>query len=174
MKGYVYGICNRQNGTVYVGSSFTEMDSRWASHQSALNAHQHVNKALQSDWDKYGESAFASQVLEVINCETQVDLLKLEQKWIDHYKRGGDCYNIRPAWTVAKGVGRPPKPESEKAQRVTITILPSDLAYLNSIDTNTSAAIRKVIDAARPPTAPTAEPTGSAPATHTKRKEKRQ
>lgn len=62
--GYVYAIRNTLNGGMYIGST-TSYKSRWATHRSTLRRGKHHSFVLQKAWDKYGESAFAFELLVV-------------------------------------------------------------------------------------------------------------
>lgn len=53
----VYGIRNKVNGKLYVGSSIN-LGARWSGHKSQLRKGTHGNTHLQSSWVKYGEAAF--------------------------------------------------------------------------------------------------------------------
>ena len=64
------------------------------SNRFKLSAKMHSNKMLQNDWDKYGESNFSIQVLEVLpyneedesNIDYTEELEALRNKWINKMK----------------------------------------------------------------------------------------
>lgn len=57
----LYTITNTVNHKKYVGCG--NVPHRLLRHKYALRAHRHSNKALQADYDEYGESAFVYEVL---------------------------------------------------------------------------------------------------------------
>ena len=84
----IYRIVNTITGDFYVGSS-AYIHSRKSEHFQRLRKNIHANPHLQHAWNKYGEEAFAWEVLE----RPAVDaLVKREQYWIDVL---GPPYNIR-------------------------------------------------------------------------------
>jgi len=74
------------------------------SNRFKLGAKMHRNKRLQNDWDKYGESNFSIQVLEVLSYnekdESKIDykeeLEVLRNKWINKMKenKSSICENL--------------------------------------------------------------------------------
>lgn len=89
MRSGVYRIRNTTNNHCYVGSA-VNIDQRWRAHRHALRKHGKAPPKLQHAWDKYGESAFAFEVVEVCSRE---DTLVCEQFYIDLEK---PYYNTRP------------------------------------------------------------------------------
>ena len=92
----IYEIRNRLTNRVYVGSS-TDITTRLKSHRYELEAGRHSCRALQQDWDQYGESQFEFNILQSIDLN---QLLKEEeQSWIEQrgsmVEEGG--YNEEPA-----------------------------------------------------------------------------
>lgn len=79
----VYGIRNRANAKIYVGSS-VNIGDRWTDHIGELNSNSHDNPHLQAAWIKYGAEAFEFIVLEEVKPERSA-LVEAEQKWIDYY-----------------------------------------------------------------------------------------
>ena len=75
----VYKILNKVNNKLYVGSS-TFVQSRLRLHKSHLRKNKHVNKHLQSSFNKYGIENF--QFLLIEECE-ESNLIEREQYWID-------------------------------------------------------------------------------------------
>jgi len=61
----IYAIRNTLNNKVYVGKS-TNMWKRWRHHRADLRNGAHSNPYLQHGWDKYGETAFAFNVVEMV------------------------------------------------------------------------------------------------------------
>ena len=89
----IYEIINLDDGkmTSYVGSS-ADVKRRWLAHANALRGGYHSNPHLQRAWNKYGEGAFAFCVLEQV--DTQKDLLKREQYFLNRAFEVGGTYNI--------------------------------------------------------------------------------
>jgi group I intron endonuclease len=67
---------------IYIGSAF-DITQRWRSHLSLLRNNKQVNKKLQNHFNKYGEADLCFTIL--LGCE-KIDLLKIEQYFIDSYK----------------------------------------------------------------------------------------
>lgn len=89
----VYTIVNTVNDKLYVGSTTRSFRKRWWDHKSLLRNNKHHNIHLQRAWNKYGESAFKFQILDI--CD-KADCLEMEQYWmniLDVYKTG---YNRNP------------------------------------------------------------------------------
>ena len=75
----IYRIRNVVNNKSYYGSS-KNINKRWGRHRLDLNNNRHHNSILQRAWNKYGESNFMFEVVEL--CD--VDLLLInEQKYLD-------------------------------------------------------------------------------------------
>ena len=62
----VYKIQNNENSKKYIGSS-TNIENRFLRHKSLLRKGIHHNKALQDDWNKYGEEAFSFELIREIS-----------------------------------------------------------------------------------------------------------
>jgi hypothetical protein len=89
----IYRITCLENGRVYIGESKC-IPVRWISHKSALNCEKgRTNKLLQEDWDLYGESSFAFEILEQL--EKDKDLLyDRELFYIKQFdEKGFELYN---------------------------------------------------------------------------------
>lgn len=61
-KEYVYAITCLMNGKRYIGST-RKPQTRKSQHFNDLKAHRHYNKALQKDFDMYGEFYFRFDVI---------------------------------------------------------------------------------------------------------------
>lgn len=101
----VYQIRNLVNGKRYVGSTAKGFAYRWRAHRWQLRNGKHRNRYLQGAWNKYGESAFAFEVLLI--CGPQ-DVLAYEQRCIDAFcsanrKHG---YNSAPVAGTSLGIKR--------------------------------------------------------------------
>lgn len=90
MKGGVYRITNLLNGKSYVGSS-VDVKYRISRHRHELRKGIHINKHLQSAWNKYGESCFEFCIL--LYCEPN-ELLIHEQQQMTKYQVIEYGYNI--------------------------------------------------------------------------------
>ena len=90
----VYQVRNTQNNKIFIDSTTNLKTLNGKVFQ--LKVGSHVNKALQAEWNQYGEDAFVFEVLEILkeNKNEYVDpkdeLKKLEQKWLDQLQPYGD------------------------------------------------------------------------------------
>ena len=92
-KGGIYGIKNKVNDKLYVGSTYY-FNSRFGCHRSLLRSNKHTNKHLQSAWNKYGENNFEFFIVEVLSDKTM--FIIREQFYIDLHRTYTDGYNQRP------------------------------------------------------------------------------
>ena len=82
----VYRIRNIQNDRSYVAAS-KDIKARFNRHRMSLKTGNDSNKALQADWQQYGEDAFTFEVLDVLKpldiagYDPTDDLNVLEQLW---------------------------------------------------------------------------------------------
>lgn len=76
----VYAIHNSTNGHHYIGSAVS-LKRRTRDHISKLNKGIHENKHLQNAFNKYGESAFWVEILEVV--DDKLKLTEREQFYLD-------------------------------------------------------------------------------------------
>ena len=97
----VFQILNKVNGKMLVDSS-TNVPGKINRHKFALNAGSHASKALQSDWNELGNSAFEFETLEPVeprddpNYNYKSDLEFLEDLWLEKLEPYGDRgYNER-------------------------------------------------------------------------------
>jgi len=91
----VYRITNTITGGIYVGSTVKSFSKRWQDHRKFLRLGKHPNRFLQRAWNKYGEGAFAFEVVEPVS-EPRLAVIA-EQVWIDkHFDGCVSCYNICP------------------------------------------------------------------------------
>ncbi len=95
----VYQIRCLPTGKIYVGST-VDLRHRWGQHRRKLRGGNHHNTHLQNAWDKYGEANFEFVVLELA---AEVDLLQVEQKWLDET----DCANPEVGFNVFDTAGSP-------------------------------------------------------------------
>lgn len=77
----IYSITNKINNLIYVGSSISDIHSRWRYHIRDLRANKHHSAKLQNAYNKYGEESFAFSVVEEVE---NLDLvIKKEQFYLD-------------------------------------------------------------------------------------------
>lgn len=79
----VYKIENLINGKIYIGKSIN-VGRRWYEHKRELNEGNHINKHLQSSWNKYGEDCFRFELLE--DGLTEFQALEREEYYIRYYE----------------------------------------------------------------------------------------
>lgn len=92
----IYVIRNKTNNKIYIGSTNCFQKRYW-DHVSFLRSGKHVNKHLQSSFNKYGEDNFTFDLLELV--EDADTLISREQHYID---------TLQPHYNKAKQAGRPP------------------------------------------------------------------
>ena len=85
----IYQIRNKVDNKIYIGSS-KELKIRKSKHFRMLKDGKHDNKHLQRAFNKYGESNFVFEIVEL--CDENEQFV-LEQYWIDKFF-GKNCYNI--------------------------------------------------------------------------------
>lgn len=91
----IYRIVNEVSGRTYIGSSFN-IRRRFIGHRYSLNKGIHVNRHLQSAWNKYPSSSFKFEIL--LLCDSR-DLEYREQSFIDAYlDHGMPLYNKKPSY----------------------------------------------------------------------------
>lgn len=79
----IYKIVNIINGKVYIGSS-KNLNKRWCEHKRNLRKNNHDNNYLQKSWDKYGESSFKFEIIEIVDDVN--NLITREQFYLDQLK----------------------------------------------------------------------------------------
>lgn len=91
----IYAIRHVESGRLYVGSA-VNIAARWRMHKSQLRRGLHHSRYLQAAWGKYGESAFAFEVLELVPNKTH--LIVREDAWIATF----DAANAACGFNVCK------------------------------------------------------------------------
>lgn len=87
----IYKITCTANGKIYVGSS-NDLMRRWWQHRRALSLNNHRNKHLQNAWNKYGETVFSFEIVELVMPWALIDR---EQYWLDKLRPFGEAgFNI--------------------------------------------------------------------------------
>lgn len=89
MNTGIYCIKNKENGKMYIGSSFN-IEKRWADHLYMLKENKHHSIHLQRAWNKYGIDNFSFEILEL--CDIS-DLLVREQYYFDLYLKADEYIN---------------------------------------------------------------------------------
>jgi len=97
----VYGILNKVDGKIYIGSS-RKVKSRLRGHRNLLLKNSHQNAHLQGAWNKHGAENFEFKVIEKVS-DTEI-LFEAEQKHIDLNKSMDHefGYNMIPAYPSVK------------------------------------------------------------------------
>lgn len=108
MDSWIYRIRNIANGRLYIGSA-KSIKSRWRRHKKDLKRGKHHSVFLQRSWNKYGEGAFAFEVVE--SCS--VDFLCIRENF--YLKKHKPAYNNCP--TAYCQIGR--KLTKEHIQKIT-------------------------------------------------------
>lgn len=89
----IYLIENKVNGRCYIGKS-VNLESRINSHFLDMRSSR-SNRKMQKDYDKYGEEAFESKILEIVGSEK--DLLEREAFYINKFNSIKTGYNSKTA-----------------------------------------------------------------------------
>ncbi len=76
----VYKITNLKNGKFYIGSS-KNLIKRFKEHITDLHKQEHHSRYFQRAWNKYGETSFYFEILEVVIEENK--LIEREQHYLD-------------------------------------------------------------------------------------------
>lgn len=91
----VFLIRNTANDKAFVDSS-TNIPGKINRHKFSLNASVHRSKALQADWNEFGETAFVFETLEPVeprqdmNYDYASDLETLEDHWLEKLEPYGE------------------------------------------------------------------------------------
>jgi group I intron endonuclease len=90
--GIIYQIQNLVNGWIYVGSTINERH-RLARHLRHLKKGKHVNKALQFDFDEYGEENFEFSIVQRNVSEADLHLFESSAIVVSDLENNGRIYN---------------------------------------------------------------------------------
>jgi group I intron endonuclease len=102
MKSGIYKIVNKENGKIYIGSSY-DIEGRWWDHKSLLRNNKHHSKHLQRAWNKHEEHMFSFEIIE--NCKID-ELFEREQFYLDTllkaqtYINGSDDYFLKNGYNM--------------------------------------------------------------------------
>jgi len=108
----IYHIRNTRNDAIYVGSTVKSFRVRWHQHRYDLRVGKHGCAHLQNAWNKYGESEFAFEIVEIVSDARLV--LDREQSHLDSRKENypkDATYNI--LWTAGSRAGHKPNYTAE-------------------------------------------------------------
>ena len=96
----VFQVKNTANGKILLGSSLN-LEGPLNSHRFMLKIGSHRNKALQQDWNEYGEQNFVFEILETVNVKDDPnfnlsdELTLLEMIWLEKLQPFGEKgYNL--------------------------------------------------------------------------------
>lgn len=94
MLSAIYEIRCLLNNKVYIGSS-KHYKNRWTTHKRNLKNNNHINKHLQSAWNKYGKKNFVFSIIELCDID---NLLDRESYWINKFDSSNRelGYNMSP------------------------------------------------------------------------------
>ena len=114
MTSGIYGIINKYEGKIYVGSS-VYVHKRWTNHKNELSKGTHSNKYLQGTYNKYWKNPFIYVLLEEVVDENK--LIEREQFWIDYLKPTDkeNGYNLNP--TAGSRLGSKCSEETKEKMR---------------------------------------------------------
>jgi len=90
MNSGIYKITCTATNKIYVGSAIN-LSKRKNNHFHSLKKNKHENSYLQNSFNKYGESFFIFETLEIVQKD---NLIICEQKWIDVLKEQYELYNL--------------------------------------------------------------------------------
>lgn len=97
----VFQIRNTSNDKVFIDSS-TNIPGKINRHKFALNMGSHRSKALQADWNEFGDTVFEFETIEPVeprddaNYDYAADLVTLEDLWLEKLAPYGENgYNER-------------------------------------------------------------------------------
>lgn len=95
----IFQIRNLVNGKILLVSS-SNLDGHVNGHKFMLKTGGHRNRALQADWNLFGEKQFAFEVVETVEIKSDPsfdlddELQLLEMVWLDRVRPGGEnSYN---------------------------------------------------------------------------------
>jgi hypothetical protein len=98
----IFRITNTANGKILIGKG-ANVQGKLNSNLSQLQFKSHRNKALQEDWNQYGDEAFTFEVLDYLEEDAahperqSEELSALEELWLDKLQPYDDRgYNRKP------------------------------------------------------------------------------
>ena len=101
----IYRILCQANDDYYYGSS-DNLHLRWMGHKNPLKRNEHFNPRVQRVWNKYGESTFRFEIIELVE---PAKLLEVEDVYLKAHVGKPHCMNILSDATM---------PPSRKGQKM--------------------------------------------------------
>lgn len=92
MIGYIYSIINNKTKERYVGQTI-DLERRKKEHFKDLESNKHLNKKLQSAWNKYGKDNFSFEY-QKYDLANKDELNILEKAFIQQYDSYYNGYNL--------------------------------------------------------------------------------
>lgn len=92
MIGYIYSIINNKTKERYVGQTI-DLERRKKEHFKDLESNKHLNKKLQSAWNKYGKNNFSFEY-QKYDLANKDELNILEKAFIQQYDSYYNGYNL--------------------------------------------------------------------------------
>lgn len=113
----IYRIVCKTTGIFYIGSSIC-IEKRWNLHRSDLRRGRHKNPGLQAAWVKFGETAFAFEIVEIVDNPKMV--IQRERYFIRVFDAHNEVlgFNVAmPRRTIAGQKIGPPSLKTRQKQR---------------------------------------------------------
>jgi len=123
----IYQIRNTINGKVYIGSTVRPFQKRWQQHRRHLAAGTHHSDHLQSAWLKYGQEAFAFEVVQ--DCDP-LECVPLEQQFIDSTKSADRQFGYNASPTAGSPLGTKHSDEARARMSASATGKPKSAAAI--------------------------------------------
>jgi group I intron endonuclease len=107
----IYAIKNLIDGKLYIGSAIS-LKKRTRYHINRLTANRHVNKHLQSAWNKHGKENFTIIILQ--RGVMPQKLIAREQYWLDFYLSYNSTHGYNKCPVAGSNLGSKYTEESKK------------------------------------------------------------
>ncbi|MEW6128945.1 MAG: GIY-YIG nuclease family protein [Acidobacteriota bacterium] len=98
----IYQIRNQVNGKIFIGYA-QDLQAIFNSNRFQLKMNGHTNKALQKEWNEFGEVAFVFEILDELKPKPGQspnylsELKELHQLWLDNLEPYGEKgYHAKP------------------------------------------------------------------------------
>lgn len=111
----IYKITNASNNKIYIGSA-VDVHNRFATHKKDLKRNQHHNTHIQAAWNKYGESSFVFEIIEIVSDVN--DLIYREQVYLDSFKPYDRLIGYNKQKIAGSSLGVFPSEETKKKQSI--------------------------------------------------------
>jgi hypothetical protein len=107
----IYQIKNKITSKLYIGSS-KNIEKRWKEHKYLLNKNKHHSMILQRAWNKYIETDFIFEIIEILD---NIDNLQIrEQFYLD---------TLLPVYNISDSAFRPPIQKHSQEHKTKMSIL---------------------------------------------------